>query len=434
MTQNRVTREILDKEISAFIGQGIDRCDEEIFNELALKEFVYQYHENEIYRQLCQSQDVSPDNISHWSEIPPIPTKAFKDSVIASFPLSETELSLLTSGTTDPDARGKIYRDKTSLEIIKRCNYMLTKEFIFPDVDRMKILLLVPSPKVAPGMPMAYGLEQARIEFGTKQSRYFITPRGLAVDELIEALSESQQANEPVCLMGATSGFVYFFNICRERGLSFELPPGSRVCDGGGYQGTFGECSREEYYSLVRQFLGVPWHMSVNILGMGESGTNYFDNVLRDYFRGRTVNERYKVELPWTRTVVVGIRTGKRLPKGELGLIRHYDLTNRATVLAIQTDNIGYETDFGFEILGRSVNVPGYDLQTPGGVIKDWILGVGVLPCSTVADGMMRHGHHCSALADGFIKCGRLGPAGKSQPETHDSITQEAVEAERKII
>jgi len=390
MTQNPVTREILDKEISAFIGQGIDRCDEEMFNELALKEFVYQYHENELYRQLCQSQGVSPDNVSHWTEIPPIPTRAFKESIIASFPLSETELSLLTSGTTDPDARGKIYRDKSSLELINKSNYMLTKEFIFPDVDRMKILLLVPSPKVAPGMPMAYGLEQAKTQFGTQESSYFISPHGLAVDELIEALSESQRENEPVCLMGATSGFVYFFNICRERGIRFELPHGSRVCDGGGYQGTFGECSRDQYYRFVEDLLGIPWHMCVNTLGMGESGTNYSDNVLRDYYRGLPVKERYKVDLPWTRTIVVGVRTGQRLPKGELGLIRHYDLTNRSTVLAIQTDNIGYETDFGFEILGRSVNIPGYNLQTSGGTIKDWILGIGTNPCSTVADGMIK--------------------------------------------
>lgn len=375
--KNPVRREDLDREILAFIEKGLNCSDEEKFNELALKEFVHQFYENEVYRNLCQNQGISPEGVHHWSEIPVIPTRAFKESIIASFPLDETELSLLTSGTTDPHARGKIYRDGASLEIIKKCNYMLTKAFIFPDVERMRMLLLVPSPKVAPGMPMAYGLEQARTEFGTEESGYYISPRGMALAELTAALEEAQDGEEPVCLMGATSGFVYFFNHCRERGIRFRLPALSRVCDGGGYQGTFGECSREHYYALVEEFLGVPWHFCVNTLGMGESGTNYFDNVLRDYSRGRPAKERYKVDLPWTRTVIVGVRTGKRLPKGELGLIRHYDLTNRATVLAIQTDNIGYETELGFEILGRSVNVPGYNLPTPGGMVKDWILGVG---------------------------------------------------------
>ncbi|HEX3030892.1 MAG TPA: acyl-protein synthetase [Bacillota bacterium] len=405
-----LTKEELGTEILAFIEQGLDYNNEEHFNELAINEFVYQFHENEYYRNLCISQQVSPETITHWSDIPALPTEAFKQSIIASFPLADTELSLLTSGTTNPDARGKIYRDKTSLDIIIKCNYLLTKNFIFPDVDKMRILLLVPSPKMAPGMPMAYGLGQAKMVFGTENSQYYITPQGMAVDELISALTEAQGAGEPVALMGATSGFVYFFNVCRERGLKFSLPKGSRICDGGGYQGTFGDCSREQYYQLVEEFLNIPAYMCVNTLGMGESGTNYFDNTLYDYYRGQAQTERHKVDLPWTRTVVVGVRTGKRLPQGEIGLIRHYDLTNLATVLAVQTDNLGYETPGGFEIIGRTASIPGYNLQTPGGMVKDWILGVGTTSpeqkCSTVADGMLRQGHPCSTVADGMLKQG----------------------------
>lgn len=377
MGNNPVSRQYLEERITAFVDKGIDYCNDEEFNSLAVKEFIYQYFANDVYRNLCESKGAGPQTVASWQDIPPLPTEAFKQYVIASFPLSETELSLLTSGTTNPDARGKIYRDKVSLEIIKKCNYMLTKEFLFPDVKRMRMLLMVPSPKVAPGMPMAYGLELAREAFGTDDSAYYISPRGLAVDEMIAAIEQAQDNKEPVCVMGATSGFVYFFNNCRDRGVSFTLPEGSRVCDGGGYQGTFGECSREQYYAQVEEFFRVPQHMCVNTLGMGESGTNYFDNVLRDHCRGKSTDVRYKVDLPWTRTVVVGVRTGKRMPKGELGLIRHYDLTNLATVLAVQTDNIGYETESGFEIIGRSANIPGYNVKTPGGMVKDWLLGVG---------------------------------------------------------
>jgi len=113
--------------------------------------------------------------------------------------------------------------------------------------------------------------------------------------------------------------------------------------------------------------------MCINTLGMSESGTNYFDNTIRNFFNGVEERERYKVALPWTRTLVVGPRTGQRLPKGEIGLIRHYDLTNRATVLAVQTDNIGYETDGGFEIIGRAQgNLLGFGLEPTS--VKDWIL------------------------------------------------------------
>jgi len=35
-------------------------------------------------------------------------------------------------------------------------------------------------------------------------------------------------------------------------------------------------------------------------------------------------------------------------------LLRHYKLANRVTVVAIQTDDVGYELKGGFEIIGRA--------------------------------------------------------------------------------
>lgn len=363
----------LDAEIKAFIEEGVDCRDEARFNRLALKEFEFQFNANKIYREYCEKQGVIPDTVKNWWDIPAIPTKAFKQQVIASFPLQEAELALLTSGTSDPNMRGKIYRDKSSLEMILRSNYLLTKAYLFPDVGKMRILLLVPSPKVAPAMAMAFGLEQVKKEFGTEDSLYLITPNGFETDFLIEALRQSEQTGQPVALIGATSGYVHFFNSCRERGIKFKLPPGSRLCDGGGYQGTFGECSRDEFYMLCEKFFGLPREFCINTLGMSESGTNYFDNTLRRHLQGEPAGERYKVTLPWTRTIAVGPRTGKRMPLGEIGLLRHYDLTNRATVIAVQTDNLGYETDGGFEIIGRAGGkLLGFGLEPSS--VKDWIL------------------------------------------------------------
>lgn len=131
---------------------------------------------------------------------------------------------------------------------------------------------------------------------------------------------------------------------------------------------------------MVNYLLGIPAHFCVNTLGMGESGTNYFDNVLRDHLSGITAGERYKCDLPWTRTTVVGIRTGQHMPKGELGLIRHYDLTNRATVLAVQTDNIGYETDRGLKYWGVPQTSRGMISSFPGEHLKtgSWAPAAGI--------------------------------------------------------
>jgi hypothetical protein len=86
---------------------------------------------------------------------------------------------------------------------------------------------------------------------------------------------------------------------------------------------------------------------------MGESSTNYFDNVLRNSITTGKNLPRNKEIPPWTRTVVVDTKEFNGVPQGEIGLLRHYDLVNRAMVFAVQTDNLGYRTDEGFEIIGR---------------------------------------------------------------------------------
>ncbi len=342
----------LDRDILDFVGRGLDNRDEERFNELAMREFELQYHTIKPYREYCRKKGVSPSSASTWEQIPAVPSLAFKEFVLTSFPVDRAEHAYFTSGTTDPKRKGRIYRDKGAVGLINAANGLLTREYVFPDIERMKILLMTPSPKMAPGMGMAIGLERVRTEFGAPESAYLITPFGLNVELLLKSLIDAEKTGEPVALIGSSPGFIYFFRACEEEDIRFALPEGSRICDGGGYMGQFGECSKEEYFALCSRILGVEEHYCINVLGMGEISTNFFDNVLRDHRSGKP-GERGKVIPPWTKTEVVDIDNFQKLPKGETGLLKHYDLINRAMVMAVQTDNLGFETEAGFEIIGR---------------------------------------------------------------------------------
>ncbi|MDO9517827.1 MAG: hypothetical protein Q7J10_07240 [Methanosarcinaceae archaeon] len=353
----------LDADIVDFIHKGIDLSDEINFNKLAVAEFEYQFNVNDIYREYCTRKNVTPESISSWDEIPAVPSQAFKEHIIASFPLEKTELSYMTGGTTTKK-RAKIFRDKSAVELIFEANKQCTRSFLFPDVEKMKILFMVPSPKIAPTMGMAVGLEQVRRNFGTEDSEFLITPRGLNIDLLFRSLRGAEDSGEPIALIGATSGFVYFFNACEKEGISFELPKGSRISDGGGYSGKFGECSRNEYHQKCEQILGIPQNHCVNTYGTGESSTNYFDNVLQNHVSSKD-EPRFKISPPWTRTIAVDTKTFERLPEGEIGLLRHCDLANRAMVIKVQTDNLGYETKNGFEIIGRAGVKEGEIKTTP---------------------------------------------------------------------
>jgi len=342
----------LDQDILEFIHRGLEGGDEKRFVELALREFELQYHTIEPYREYCKNKGVSPKSATAWEQIPAIPSLAFKEFVLTSFPVEKAEHAYFTSGTTDYKKKGKIYRDKGAVRLVTEANGLLTRLYLFPDVEKMKILLMVPSPKMAPGMGMSVGLEQVRLKFGTPDTAYLLSPLGLDVKTLLGSLKQSEDSGRPIALVGATSGFVYFFNACEKENIRFKLPKGSRICDGGGYMDQFGDCSKEKYFEKCYEIMGVDERFCINVLGMGETSTNYFDNVLRNHLSG-VKKTRCKEVPPWTRTIIVDTKDFKRVPMGEIGLLRHYDLTNRAMVFAVQTDNIGFETEDGFEIIGR---------------------------------------------------------------------------------
>jgi hypothetical protein len=124
--------------------------------------------------------------------------------------------------------------------------------------------------------------------------------------------------------------------------------------DTGGYKGRSREYGKEELYALVTDRLGVPPTHIVNMYGMTEHGTQFLDAVLRDHCRGRRGLVRYKVVPPWARTLVVDPDTMAERPPGERGLLLHFDLINRASALAVLTEDVGHAVGDGFELLGRA--------------------------------------------------------------------------------
>jgi len=261
----------------------------DVFDTLALELFAYQYEHNEPYRSYCEAAGVSPTKISSWLEIPAYPTQAFKDEIVTSFSMDKAVMAQLTSGSTSANQRGRIFRDALGQELIFAANRVMTGAYVFPDLEsgrRCRVLILAPSPQMAPSMGMAIGMEQTRLHFGSPESAFLLGKSGIDVAALVANLRDAESTGEPVAIIGATSAFVYFLKACERKGMTFELPAGSRLVDGGGYRGRFGELTRQDYYDLAARHLGVPAGYCVNTLGMAESATNYFDGCLRDEVMG----------------------------------------------------------------------------------------------------------------------------------------------------
>lgn len=353
-------RQALGAEILTLIEAGPDG-NHNGFEPLALKVFAHQYAANAPYRQFCDARGVTLDSVSSWRDIPAFPTDAFKRELVTSFPFEEAVMAQLTSGTT-ANKRGQIFRDELGRELVFAANRVMTAAWLFPDFDpaaapeqRCRVLILAPSPQMAPSMGMAQGMEETRRCFGAPNSQFLLVRSGIDIKAMVRALEEAESSGQPVAFIGGTGAFVYFLKACQKRGLRFQLPAGSRIGDGGGYRGRFGAVDRQQFFALALEVLGIAPDHCVNVLGMAESATNFFENPLRERALNQPASTRRMIAPPWARTEVVDPVDLSPLPAGEVGLLRHFDLANLPTVLAVQSDNLGVCHDDGsFEIIGRA--------------------------------------------------------------------------------
>jgi hypothetical protein len=336
-----------DRDVIDFVTRGSKAADEARFNKLALRAFELQYRKDGEYRRQCLSMHASPETIRNWQEIPAVASFASRKTVekLEGFPPAGGIMELRRK-------RGPVFPDSAINALASSANDILVKTCVFPDIDAMKMLFMAPTPAMAPGMVMAGGLERIRKRFGSEDSRFLISFRGLDLRGLISALRQCEKISQPLALLGATWAFDYFFDSCKKEEIRFRLPAGSRIVDSGGYVGRYTRCTPQEFFGKCRDVLGLDEEYCINALWLCESSTVYFDNVLGNSLSG-VRRERCKEAPPWCRTTVVDPLSFKRVPKEKVGLLRHYDLTNRAMAIAVQTGNLGYETEDGFEVIGK---------------------------------------------------------------------------------
>jgi hypothetical protein len=91
---------------------------------------------------------------------------------------------------------------------------------------------------------------------------------------------------------------------------------------------------------------------------MTELCSQFYDSILREQVELGAPGERRKIPPRWARTVVVDPETLAPLPPGSTGLLRHIDLANIGSVVAVQTEDLGEALDDGFRVLGRASGSP----------------------------------------------------------------------------
>ena len=330
------------------------------FNELALSLFALQFEHNAPYRQFCQSRKISPQGVEHWSQIPAVPTVAFKELELTSLPPEQRARVFHSSGTT-AHRPGRHFHDAESLALYKASLLPWFQARVLPSLPSNSIhfLSLTPPPELAPHSSLVHMFATIHREFGASNSIFtgLTDPEGtwtLDLEKSVAVLREAIAANAPVIVMGTAFNFVQLLDHIEDCEISLRLPAGSRVLETGGYKGRSRALPKTELHSLITRLFGVPSTRIVSEYGMSELSSQAYDLQLGSSHAQTPSPSRFFQFPPWARAQIVSPETGREVADGETGLIRIFDLANVRSVLALQTEDLGVRRGDGFELLGRA--------------------------------------------------------------------------------
>lgn len=274
------------------------------------------------------------------SHLAGLPTDVFRFARIAAFPESQTKRTFRTSGTTH-GARGEHhYRDLALYDLGART---AARRMLFPDVDKMRLILLVAPEEQVPDSSLGYMLARFTEWFGA--SYEYVWPANAAA--LTAALAKSQ---EPVALLGTSFAFVH---VCDEAERSWALPAGSRIMQTGGFKGRSRTLDASAMRALLGETFGIPESHIVSEYGMTELSSQMYETSLVDALAGRT-RERHYWAPWWMRVTPVDATTLQpTVETGDVGILRLEDAANLDSVACLQTADRGRLLPGGFQLLGR---------------------------------------------------------------------------------
>jgi hypothetical protein len=357
----------LNTRLRGFISQyATQPSPDEPFNQLALDLFAFQFANVAAYRALCRAKGIEPGKISHWRDIPAVPTTAFKDFELTSLPTSERTSVFHSSGTTE-QRPSRHFHSAETLSIYEASLLPWFKHHFLADLDdllesdtvnatdKFGYIILTPPPESVPHSSLVHMFDCIRRELGSRDS-FFGGRMGadgawtLDLDQVLFGIRKSMCANRPIAILGTAFSFVHLLDHFADKNMRYKLAEGSRVLETGGYKGRSRVLPKRELHQLITKHLGIPTQRIGCEYGMSELSSQAYDLTM-----GQSATEPRAFHFPsWARVEIISPETGREVAEGETGLIRIFDLANVRSVLAVQTEDLGVKRGNGFELIGRA--------------------------------------------------------------------------------
>ena len=171
-------------------------CYENEFNTLALELFALQFKHNAAYRKICEARNLTPEVVEHWTQIPAVPTAAFKELELTCLAPAERTTVFHSSGTTEQKP-SRHFHSAESLEVYEASLWPWFRSHLFADKLKLELqpsatpagvqasacgcgdedfglVILTPPPVQAPHSSLVHMFETVRQKLGASADTAFV--------------------------------------------------------------------------------------------------------------------------------------------------------------------------------------------------------------------------------------------------------------------
>ncbi len=373
----------MNQELSTFAARLresiLSGFQNESFDALALELFALQFKYNSAYRKICEARRLTPEVAEHWTQIPAVPTAAFKELELTSLEAKERTAVFHSSGTTEQKP-SRHFHNAESLALYEASLLNWFEQNFFANsklkihlsrqseatAKNSKLVFLTPPPDWVPNSSLVHMFETVRQRIG-RASVPANRPEflgKLAADGLwtldfkatLAALGDNSKliTQNSKLIFGTAFSLVHLLDFLVENNLRFQLPENSRVMETGGYKNRSRSLPKSELHALITERLGVPRENILCEYGMSELSSQAYDSEIKNSKLKIQNSERQFRFPPWARAQIISPETNREVCDGETGLIRVFDLANVFSVAAIQTEDLAIRRGDGFELIGRA--------------------------------------------------------------------------------
>lgn len=333
------------------------------FSGLAVMLFTLQFKHNLAYRRLCEARGVKPADVMHWTQIPPVPTAAFKEFELSALHPEERLRVFHSSGTTE-QRPSRHFHSAESLALYEASLWpWISESLALAKRDHGLISLTPPASRVPhSSLVHMFDFVAGQLKAGGDGFLGELDSDGAWRVNVSRVLATiHQMKSRPILLVGTAFSYVHLLDAMVEQGTNVVLPAGSIVVETGGYKGRSRTLAKADLHELIQQRLGVSGDQIRCEYGMSELSSQAYDSL------GQESQARVFKFPPWARMRVISPETKREVAEGELGLLQIFDLANAFSVLAIQTEDLAVRRDGGFELIGRvaQAELRGCSLMSP---------------------------------------------------------------------